>query len=476
MRQIITFLLAGGEGSRLYPLTRDRSKPAVPFGGSWRLIDFTLSNCLHSGLSRVFVLTQYKSESLTRHIYNAWNFFRPTLGESLNILPPQLRETRDFYRGTADAVYQNIYTILREAPRDVLIVSGDHVYAMDYRPFLNFHHERNADLTIATFPALRGEAHRFGVLRGEQDGRVVAFQEKPKNLSRHFCNDDGHANASMGVYVFKTVALLRELEEGPGLGRRFDFGRDIIPPMAARDRVFLFPFRNGAAGQRAYWRDVGTLDSYFEAHMDLLGPQPRFNVNNPHWPVIHAPEQIGPACFGGGASSAVRNSIVAGGCRVEGEVSDSVLFPNVTIEPGARVDHAILLPGAHVEGNAVVRNALLDKNVRVRRGTVIGIRPALIGGQYGRKVVYTPAGMAVVPKGEVVGPERVPGTSRADRVLLDHEVGATGAAAATSSSYGIAESLGESVAVEPRPSSKSGLEIPSGPVPEAAPAPTVPAN
>ena len=177
MRQTIAFLLAGGEGTRLYPLTKDRSKPAVPFGGAWRLVDFTLSNCLHSGLSRIFVLTQYKSESLTRHLYNTWQFFRPTLGESINILPPQLRETRNFYRGTADAVYQNMYTILREGARDVLILSGDHIYAMDYRPFVAAHHESDADLTIATFPVPRQEAQRFGVLRAGDDRRVVDFQE-----------------------------------------------------------------------------------------------------------------------------------------------------------------------------------------------------------------------------------------------------------------------------------------------------------
>ena len=421
LNQTIALLLAGGEGSRLYPLTRDRSKPAVPFGGAWRLVDFTLSNCLHSGLSRIFVLTQYKSESLTRHIYNAWHFFRPTLGEVLNILPPQLRQTRDFYRGTADAVYQNIYTILREAPRDVLIVSGDHIYSMDYRPFLAFHRERGADLTIATFPVPRTEAYRFGVLRGEEDGRVVAFQEKPKELSRHFCGEDGTVNASMGVYAFKTSTLLRELEEGPGLGRRFDFGRDIIPSMINRDRVFLYPFRMGAGGQRGYWRDVGTLDSYFQASMDLLGPKPRFRVHNPEWPTIHAPEQIGPALFGPAVSTAVRNSIVAGGCQIEGEVSDSVLFSNVTVEAGARVERAILMDGVHIEANSVVRNALLDKGVRVRRGTLIGVGSTLLAGQSGKKVVYTPAGVAVVARGEIVGPERAPAVHRVERILLGHE-------------------------------------------------------
>jgi glucose-1-phosphate adenylyltransferase len=422
MGQTIAFLLAGGEGARLYPLTRDRSKPAVPFGGAWRLIDFTLSNCLHSGLHRIFVLTQYKSESLTRHIYNAWHFFRPTLGETINILPPQLRQTRDFYRGTADAVYQNMYTILREAPRDVVVVSGDHIYAMDYQPFVAYHHERDADLTIATFPVPRAEAHRFGVLTGERDGRVNAFQEKPKELSRIFASEEGTVNASMGVYVFKTAALVRELEEGPALGRRFDFGKDIIPGMVGRDRVFLYPFRKGAAGHRPYWRDVGTLDSYFQASLDLLGPQPLFDPRNPEWPIIHAPDQVGPACFGCSLSTGVRNAIIGGGCRIDGEVTDSVIFNNVTVETGAHIDHAVLMSGVHIEANVVIRNALLDKGVRVSRGTVIGGRPGPLAAQCGRKVVYTPAGIAVVPKGEVVCPERRVPLPVLDRVRLDSEI------------------------------------------------------
>ena len=420
--QTITFLLAGGEGSRLYPLTRDRSKPAVPFGGSWRLVDFTLSNCLHSGLTRIFVLTQYKSESLTRHIAQTWQFFRPALGETINILPPQLRETRDFYRGTADALYQNIYTILREGARDVLIVSGDHIYAMDYRPFLGFHHESDADLTIAAFPVPRDEAHRFGILRAREDRRVVSFHEKPKDVSHALPADHGMVNASMGVYVFKAQALLRELQDGPGLGRRFDFGKDIIPGMIHRERVFMYPFKKGAFGHRAYWRDVGTLDSYFQAHMDLLGPSPEFNVHNPHWPIMHCCEQSGPAVFGGGAGGAVRNAIVGGGSRIEGEVSDCVIFPGVTVEAGARVSRAIVLSGAYVESNAVVRAAILDKNARVRRGAVVGMGAGVSAG-HGSRMVFTPAGIAVVPKGEVIGVERRVKSGQAGAVLLDHEVG-----------------------------------------------------
>ncbi len=426
MGQTIVFLLAGGEGARLYPLTKDRSKPAVPFGGMWRLADFTLSNCLHSGFNRIYVLTQYKSESLTRHIYQTWQFFRPIMGESLNVLPPQLRETRDFYRGTADAVFQNMYTILREGARDVIIVSGDHIYAMDYRPFLAYHHEHDADLTIAACPVPRTEAYRFGILRAHEDGRVSSFIEKPKDLSHVLPGDDGKVNASMGVYIFKAQVLLRELQDGPALGRKFDFGGDIIPGMINRERVFLYPFKRGALGHKAYWRDVGTLDSYFQANMDLLGPSPEFNLHNRQWPIIHAPEQTGPSVFGGGAGGNVRNSIVAGGCQVDGEVSDSVLFSNVTVEAGARISQAILLPGAYIEANTIIRGAILDKDVRVRRGMIIGVGSGGMQGKLGKKVVYTPAGVAVVAKGEVVGverSERTPAKPRGDDVFMDHEVG-----------------------------------------------------
>lgn len=426
MGQTIVLLLAGGEGARLYPLTKDRSKPSVPFGGMWRLADFTLSNCLHSGLSRIYLLTQYKSESLTRHLYQTWQFFRPVLGESINVLPPQLRETRDFYRGTADAVYQNMYTIQREGARDVVIVSGDHVYAMDYRPFLAYHHETDADLTIGAFPVPRSEAHRFGILRAREDGRVTTFVEKPKDLSHALPDEDGKVNASMGVYVFKAQVLLRELQEGPGMGRKFDFGGDIIPGMINRERVFLYPFKKGALGHKAYWRDVGTLDSYFEANMDLLGPSPEFDIHNRQWPIIHSPDQTGPSVLRGGSAGSVRNAIVAGGCRIDGEVSDSVIFSNVTIEAGARVSQAILLSGAYVEANTIVRNAILDKGVRIRRGTIIGAGSTLASAKHGKKVVYTPAGVAVVAKGEVVGAERIERAavrSLGDEVLMDHEAG-----------------------------------------------------
>lgn len=231
----------------------------------------------------------------------------------------------------------------------------------------------------------------------------MAFQEKPKELSRHFCSPDGKVNASMGVYVFKTTALIAELEEGPGLGRKFDFGRDIIPEMISRWKVYVYPFKQGAGGHKAYWRDVGTLDSYFQANMDLLGNQPAFDVHNPSWPIFHAQIQAGPAIVGPSVSASVQNSIVAPGCRIEGEVRESVLFPGVVIEEGATIERSILMDGVYVEKNSVVRNAILDKFVRVRRGSFLGVASEPFGES---KAIYTPKGVVVVPKNEVIGPER----------------------------------------------------------------------
>ncbi len=409
MKSTIVFLLAGGEGTRLRPLTDYRSKPAVPFGGLWRLIDFTLSNCLNSSLKHIYLLTQYKSESLTRHLYNTWGFLRPQLGESINILPPQLRQTHEFYRGTADAVYQNKYTIQRESPRDVIILSGDHIYAMDYRPFLAYHHETDADLTIATFPVSKQDASRFGILRGDGSGRITCFKEKPVDAPAGFADENGCYNASMGVYIFKSQVLLRELENGPALGRRFDFGRDIIPNMIDRDRVFLFPYRRTPGGKRSYWRDVGTLDSYFEATMSLLGPSPVFDLFNTAWPLYQNGAMNGPASIGTGGPGSIKNSIVAPGCRINGDVSNSVFFPNVTVEPGAKVSNAILMDCSHIEAGAVVRGAIIDKNVWIRRNCCIGLGASASAASGPGNVTFTPAGISVVPKGEVVGMEAAPG-------------------------------------------------------------------
>lgn len=425
MRDVTTLLLAGGEGSRLYPLTRDRSKPAVLFGGHYRLIDFTLSNCVHSGVARIGVLTQYKSDSLTRHLATAWGFFRPQLGEYLNILPPQLRNNREFYRGTADAVYQNLNTIRREAPRDVLVLSGDHVYAMDYRPFLEWHREVNADLTIATVPVPRSEASRLGILRVGQGGRVVDFKEKPRDPSVLPCDPEGRVDASMGVYLFRAGVLARELEEGPGKDERFDFGRDIIPGMIARARVFTHRFSRGAADHTNYWRDVGTIDSYYEAQMDLLSAESFFRLASPSWPILTGVRPRAPARIGSASGGCVENSLICEGCEVSGTARHSIIGPDVVIERGAVVEDSVLLTGVHIERDAIVRRAVLDKSVRLRQGGVVGLPQGNRGAQTQGQIVYTHGGIAVAAKGEVIGPERRTFVSLAldpGRILVDREI------------------------------------------------------
>ncbi len=441
----MVFLLAGGEGTRLYPLTKNCAKPAVPFGGMWRLIDFTLSNCLHSGLRRICILTQHKSESLTRHVTRAWRSFGSALGESIDLLPSSRKSSslslparfpsslqgdsaaqrEQLYRGTADAVFQNLDMVLREGARDVLILSGDHVYAMDYRPFLAFHRDRDADLTIAGCPVPAGEAFRFGILEAGADGRIRSFIEKPRKRSLLAPAEDGTVMASMGVYIFKTRTLLREGQERTPSARALDFGADLIPSLIGRERVFVYPYKNGPLGHTSYWRDVGTLDSYYDGHMELLGAAPAFDLGNQAWPILHAPEQTGPSVFGGGAGHGARNSIVAGGCRIDGKVFDSVIAPQVTVEAGACVFRSILLPGVHVEAGARVRAAILDKRVRVYRGTILDAAASPIPCTYGGKVTLTPRGIAVVGEGEIVdsavdGP--APDGMVGERVLLDHEV------------------------------------------------------
>jgi glucose-1-phosphate adenylyltransferase len=428
MRQTIVFLLAGGEGTRLYPLTRRRAKPAVPFGGMWRLIDFTLSNCLHSGLTRIGILAQYESESLTRHVVRVWRSFGAPLGESIDVLVPVRKgagerahgqldasqdgcaparehaRTRRAYRGTADAVFQNMDVALREGARDIVVLCGDHVYAMDYRPFLAFHRERDAELTIAAFPVPAGEASRFGILEAREDGRIVKFVEKPRDPAVLAPAAGGTVMASMGVYIFKTRTLLKEEQERGLDAPAVDFGSDVIPRLIDRARVYCFPFACGPQGHTSYWRDVGTLDSYFRSHMELLGPAPAFDLHNRAWPILHASTQTGPSVFGEALAGGARNSIVGGGCRIDGVVADSVVAPQVRVEAGARVSRSILFSGVHVEAGARVCNAILDKNVRVARGALLGgdgvRRPYTCDGN---EVTYTPGGIVVVAAGAFVG-------------------------------------------------------------------------
>lgn len=286
MKNVLAVVLAGGKGSRLEPLTRDRAKPAVPFGGCYRIIDFTLSNCLNSGIRKILVLTQYKAMSLDRHITLGWrSFLCRELGEFIDVVPPQQRIDEKWYQGTADAVYQNIYTLEKERPEHVVILAGDHIYKMDYGQLVASHEANNADLTIAALPVSKEEAREFGVMQVDSTNRIIGFEEKPKN-PKPIPGEPDRCLASMGIYVFNSHFLFDELCKDATLPESaHDFGRNIIPSIINSRRVFAFPFKDENRKADAYWRDVGTIDAYFQANLELTNVDPQLNLYDDHWPV-----------------------------------------------------------------------------------------------------------------------------------------------------------------------------------------------
>jgi glucose-1-phosphate adenylyltransferase len=356
-------VLAGGQGERLYPLTKDRAKPAVPFAGTYRLIDFTLSNCLNSGLRRIYVLTQYKSGSLNRHIRLGWSILNREIGEYIETLPPQQRMTSNWYLGTAHAVFQNIFVLEQERPDNVLVLSGDHIYRMDYMPLLQAHIRNGADVTVACMEKPVGEAAgSLGVLTTDGDLRATALEEKPA-LPPTVGDRPGTCFCSMGVYAFRTETLVRRLIRVSGKGGH-DFGRDVLPAMiAGGDRVFAFRFQGG------YWRDIGTLDAYWDAHMELIGVQPVFDLYDRGWPIRGWASCRPPAksVLGGGPDGTPRaeiyNSLVSNGAIISGAyVCDSVIGADVHIEVGSRIEQSIILDGTRIGRNAAIRKAIIDKN------------------------------------------------------------------------------------------------------------------
>ena len=392
----VAFVLAGGEGQRLHPLTRDRAKPAVPFGGQYRIIDFTLSNCLNSGLRRIHVLTQYKSLSLDRHLRMGWSIFSRELEEFLDIIPPQQRTSTGFYRGTADAIFQNIYTLERERPAHVVILAGDHVYRMNYLEMLDFHVRRDADLTVACVPVPREHGHVLGVMEAAPDCRVTRFLEKPSDPPPMPGRPD-ECLASMGIYVFKTESLVRRVCDDAKRASSHDFGRDVIPRMLEGDRVLAWPFREpvrGPGAERPYWRDIGTIDAYYEANIDLTLPEPLFDLHNQSWPVRTYHEQRPPAKFAERPGSAV-DSVVAAGCVIAGgAIEHSILSPGVRVSHGCRVETSVLMEDVQVGRGAVVRRAIVDKGVRVPANEEIGVDIE----RDRRRFTVSPGGVVVVPK------------------------------------------------------------------------------
>ncbi len=396
--KILAMVLAGGRGERLYPLTRDRAKPAVPFGGIYRIIDFTLSNCLNSDIRRIYALTQYKSISLHRHIQFGWNILSAPLGEFIEVIPAQQRINEHWYQGTADAIFQNIYTIQQEKPDLILILSGDHIYKMDYRKMIEFHIERRADLTIAAIRMERRLSKEFGVIQVNEEGQVIGFEEKPEE-PKTIPGDPEGILASMGVYVFPTEILVRRLIEDARSDSTHDFGKDIIPRMIKRDRVFAFDFRQGDRGGVGYWRDVGTIDAYFEANMDLVSVSPQLNLYDTSWPIFTYQLPYPPAktvLEEEGRMGMAINSIISNGCIISGgSVKRSILSPRVKIHSYAEVEDSILLEGVDIGRHAKVRRTIIDKEVQIPPGMKIGYDLD----EDSKRFTVTASGIVVVPKG-----------------------------------------------------------------------------
>ena len=374
---ILVILLAGGVGERLFPLTKERAKPAVYFGGPYRIIDFTLSNCINSGLRRIFIATQYKSLSLHRHVRMGWNVVSEELGEFIEILAPQKRVGEHWYLGTADAVYQNLYSIEREGASHVIVLSGDHVYKMDYAKMLRFHQDRNADATLATIEVPVSESRRFGIVNIDSSDRVTGFQEKP-DTPVPVPGAPDVALASMGIYIFKADVLVRALEEdATRADTQHDFGKNIIPSLIHTAPVYSYRFYDENKKAAKYWRDIGTLDAYFEASMDLCQVNPEFNLYDPEWPLRTYQPQAPPAKFvfaeQGRRCGQALDSIISSGCIISGsQISGSILCPNVRVHSFCEIEQAILMPGVRVGRHARIRRAIVDRDVLIPRGALIG--------------------------------------------------------------------------------------------------------
>jgi glucose-1-phosphate adenylyltransferase len=377
VRDTLVCLLAGGQGERLAPLTRDRAKPAVPFGGMYRIVDITLSNCINSDLRKIFVLTQYKALSLNRHLREGWSLFSDELDEFLQVLPPMRRVGEHWYQGTADAVYQNLYSLGGEPCKYVLVLGGDHVYKMNYQLLLRQHVATGADVTIGTIECDRAVASQFGVVEVAQDNRIVGWQEKPADPKPSPRNPE-KSNVSMGIYCFsRDVLLASVLSDAEDPNSSHDFGKDVIPKLIAEAKVYSYDFRDENKKQARYWRDVGTIEAYYEAQMDLVSVSPVFNLYDPDWPIRTYQQQYPPAKFvfaqEGRRMGIATDSMVSMGCIISGgRVTNSILSHDVRINSYAEVESSIVYSHVDIGRYSRIRRAIIDRAVRIPEGTQIG--------------------------------------------------------------------------------------------------------
>jgi glucose-1-phosphate adenylyltransferase len=402
MKNFLTMILAGGRGERLHPLTADRAKPAVPFGGKYRIIDFTLSNCVNSGLRNMIVLIQYKSHSLDRHIRRGWTVFNPELGEYIFSLPPQQRISQDWYRGTADAVYQNWFIVEDKQPEFVLILAGDHIYKMNYKEMHSFLQQKQADVVVGAIEYPLAEASNFGVMTVDGNAGITRWDEKPAHPTP-MPNDPDRALCSMGIYLFRTSILHEHLRANAERDSAHDFGKDIIPSMIGSRRVFAYNFRDENRKAVKYWRDVGTLDAYWEANMDLVSVDPLFNLYDQNWPIRTYQGQYPPAKFvfaeehgAGGRVGIALDSIVSSGCIISGgRVQNSVLSANVRVNDHAEVFQSIIMENVVIGEHCRIRKAIIDKGVTIPPKTEIGHDPEADR----KRFTVTESGIVAISKG-----------------------------------------------------------------------------
>ncbi len=404
VREVVAVVLAGGRGVRLDPLTRDRAKPAVPFGGIYRIIDFALSNCLNSGLKRLLLLTQYKAHSLDRHLNLGWHrFFCRDLGEYLDVLPPQQRVDDQWYLGTADAVHQNIYSLERASPRLVVVLAGDHIYKMNYHTLVKAHEDSGADVTVGALPVPREQAVEFGTMEVDASGRVRGFREKVPDPPP-YAADPSKALASMGIYCFSADFLLEQLRlDASDPCSRHDFGHDILPRLVDTHGVHAFLFRDENRKRDAYWRDVGTIDAYFEANMDLVGVDPQLNLYDDLWPIrTHHPSYPPPKFVfaeeghEGRRGEATDSLVCPGAILSGGHAHRSIIGPGVRVNSYARVEESIISEGVDIGRRAIIQRAIIDKDVQVPSGATVGLDPEE---DAARGLTVSPGGVTVVPKG-----------------------------------------------------------------------------